>query len=141
MKRNLEIGMFILWAVSLVATAGSLFFSEVLGYAPCELCWYQRILMYPLVLIYGTALLKKKIDVAMPGLIMSGIGFLVSTYHYSLQKVPSLSSGDACGLVPCNGQYINIFGFVTIPFLAGTAFIVIFIIHFFMVKKKGSKSV
>ncbi|MYL51173.1 disulfide bond formation protein B [Halobacillus litoralis] len=137
MKKSMETALFLLWATSLVATVGSLFFSEVLGYAPCELCWYQRILMYPLVLIYGTALWKKKWDVAFPGIIMSGMGMFVSIYHYMLQKIPSLSAADTCGLVPCNGQYINVFGFVTIPFLAGTAFIIIFIIHLFVVVKKG----
>ncbi|SFJ63951.1 disulfide bond formation protein DsbB [Halobacillus dabanensis] len=141
MKKNFETWLFLLWATSLVATVGSLFFSEVLGYEPCELCWYQRILMYPLVIIYGAALWKKKMDMAIPGLIMSGIGMLISIYHYSLQKIPALSTGDTCGLVPCNAQYINIFGFVTIPFLAGTAFIIIFIIHVMLIGKKGSKGI
>lgn len=141
MKKNFETWLFLLWATSLVATVGSLFFSEVLGYEPCELCWYQRILMYPLVIIYGVALWKKKIDISIPGLIMSGIGMLVSIYHYSLQKIPGLSSGDTCGLVPCNAQYINVFGVVTIPFLAGTAFFIIFIIHLLLIGKKGSKDV
>lgn len=62
----------------------------------------------------------------------------VSAWHYSLQKIPALSAGDSCGLVPCSGQYINLFGFITIPFLAGTAFIIIFIIHVLTVKKEGS---
>lgn len=141
MKKNFETWLFSLWATSLVATVGSLFFSEVLGYEPCELCWYQRILMYPLVIIYGVALWKKKMDMAIPGLIMSGVGMLISIYHYSLQKIPALSSGDTCGLVPCNAQYINVFGFVTIPFLAGTAFIIIFIIHLLLIGKKGSKGI
>lgn len=141
MRKNFESWLFLLWAISLVATAGSLFFSEILGYEPCELCWYQRILMYPLVIIYGSALWKKKMDIAGPGLILSGIGMLVSIYHYSLQKIPSLSAGDTCGLVPCNAQYINTFGFVTIPFLAGTAFVIIFIIHLMLIGKKGSKGV
>ncbi|QAS51682.1 disulfide oxidoreductase [Halobacillus litoralis] len=136
MKKNIESWLFLLWAISLVATAGSLFFSEVIGYEPCEMCWYQRILMYPLVIIYGTALLKKNMDIGLPGLILSGIGGMVSIYHYSVQKIPALSSGDACGLVPCNVQYINLFGFVTIPFLAGTAFIIIFIVHLMLFKKE-----
>ncbi|MCA1022563.1 disulfide oxidoreductase [Halobacillus litoralis] len=138
MKKDHEIRLFIIWALSLTAVAGSLFFSEVLGFPPCEWCWYQRILMYPLVVIYGTALVKKNMAVALPGLFMSGIGMGVSVWHYSLQKIPALSAGDSCGLVPCSGQYINLFGFITIPFLAGTAFIIIFIIHVLTVKKEGS---
>ncbi|CDQ21099.1 disulfide bond formation protein DsbB [Halobacillus karajensis] len=141
MKKSMETLLFLLWAMALIATVGSLFFSEVLGYEPCELCWYQRILMYPLVLIYGTALWKKKWDVAFPGIILSGMGLVVSSYHYALQKIPALSAGDTCGLVPCNGQYINVFGFVTIPFLAGMAFIIIFVVHLLSIVKRRSEDV
>ncbi|WP_082234705.1 disulfide oxidoreductase [Halobacillus massiliensis] len=130
MNKKSETWLFIAWAAALVATVGSLFFSEVLGYVPCELCWYQRILMYPLVIIYGAALLKKNSSVAYAGLFLSGIGGCVSIYHYLIQKLPALqSAGDACGVVPCNAEYINVLGFITIPFLAGTAFIIIFISH------------
>ncbi len=122
--------LFIIWAQSLVAMLGSLFYSEVMDYIPCELCWYQRILMYPLVLIYGYALYKKDIRYAFPGIIMSGIGILVSGYHYLIQNVPSLqSAGDACGVVPCNAIYVDFLGFITIPFQAFIAFLVIFSLH------------
>ncbi|PWU67779.1 disulfide oxidoreductase [Gracilibacillus dipsosauri] len=122
--------LFIIWAQSLVAMLGSLFYSEVMDYIPCELCWYQRILMYPLVLIYGYALYKKDIRYAFPGIIMSGIGILVSGYHYLIQNVPSLqSAGDACGVVPCNAIYVDFLGFITIPFQAFVAFLVIFSLH------------
>ncbi|WP_054860526.1 disulfide oxidoreductase [Gracilibacillus sp. JCM 18860] len=123
--------LFIIWAQSLVAMLGSLFYSEVMDYIPCELCWYQRILMYPLVLIYGYALYKKDIRYAFPGIIMSGIGILVSGYHYLIQNVPSLQSagGDACGVVPCNAIYVDFLGFITIPFQAFVAFLVIFSLH------------
>ncbi|WP_047982489.1 disulfide oxidoreductase [Ornithinibacillus contaminans] len=126
-----------IWTVAIVATAGSLFFSEVMGYEPCKLCWFQRILMYPLVIIYGTAIFKKNLAIALPGLFMSGIGMCVSTYHYLIQKLPALTdAGGACGLVPCNFQYINYFGFITIPFLAGVAFILIFVTHLVLLKRK-----
>ncbi|MUK90095.1 disulfide bond formation protein B [Ornithinibacillus sp. L9] len=129
-----------IWAVSFLATAGSLFYSEVMGYIPCELCWYQRILMYPLIVIYGVAAWKKDINLALPGLILSGIGMFVSTYHYFVQKLPALQeAGGACGLVPCNFQYVNYFGFITIPFLAGTAFIIIFVLHLVLFKQNRRK--
>lgn len=136
-KENFLIGI---WGVALIATAGSLFYSEVMGYEPCEMCWYQRILMYPLVIIYGTALFKKNLSIALPGLFMSGIGMCVSTYHYLIQKLPAFSeAGGSCGLVPCNFQYVNYFGFVTIPFMAGTAFIIIFVAHLFLLKQGRGK--
>src|SRR5699024_12031322 len=75
---------------ALLATVGSLYFSEIKGFAPCELCWIQRIFMYPLVIIYGVAALKKNIDIALPGLILSGIGMFISAYHYLIQKFPAL---------------------------------------------------
>lgn len=126
-----------IWAPSIVALLGSLFFSEIMGYPPCDLCWIQRIFMYPLVIIYGTALWKKDISIALPGLFLSGIGMLVSIYHYLTQKLPALQkAGDACGLIPCNNIYINWFGFVTIPFLAGTAFIFIFVLHIILIRSR-----
>ncbi|SDJ88455.1 disulfide oxidoreductase [Sediminibacillus albus] len=129
-QQTKETILLIIWGQALTAMLGSLFFSEFMGYTPCELCWYQRILMYPLVIIYGYAAVKKDIRLALPGLIMSGLGIGVSTYHYLIQKLPALhDAGAACGLVPCNGQYINYFGFVTIPLLALVAFLVIFILH------------
>ncbi len=129
--------LLIIWIQALIATIGSLFYSEVMKFIPCELCWYQRILMYPLVIIYGAALLKKDVKIAFSGLILSGIGMVVSTYHYLLQKAPAFHDlGGACsGPVPCNAIYVNYFGFITIPFMAGVAFIVIFVLHLLLVRE------
>ncbi|WP_407271640.1 disulfide oxidoreductase [Radiobacillus sp. PE A8.2] len=136
-----EFILFIIWAQSLIAMLGSLFYSEIMHFVPCELCWYQRILMYPLVVIYGVALWKKDIRFALPGLFLSGIGICVSMYHYLVQKLPSLSeAGNSCGIVPCNGEYVNFFGFVTIPFQALIAFIVIFSLHTTILLKQRSKN-
>ena len=132
--------IFLIWAQSLIALLGSLFFSEVMGYIPCELCWFQRILMYPLVIIYGVAMVKKDMSIAFPGLILSGIGMFVSLYHYLIQKVPVLhDTAGSCGIIPCTTQYVNYFGFITIPFLAGAAFIVIFVLHIIVIKQLRGK--
>ncbi|WP_156854627.1 disulfide oxidoreductase [Oceanobacillus sp. AG] len=129
--------LLIIWVQAFVATTGSLFYSEVMGYIPCELCWYQRILMYPLVIIYGLALWKKDVKMTLSGLVLSGIGMFVSTYHYLLQKVPAFHEmgGSCSGAVPCNAIYVNYFGFITIPFMAGVAFIVIFVFHLLLLKE------
>jgi len=128
--------MLLIWVQSLLAVAGSLYFSEIKAYTPCELCWVQRIFMYPLVIVYGVALLKRDVKIALPGLFLSGIGMFISTYHYLIQKWPLLrDSGDTCGMIPCHTQYINYFGFITIPFLAGVAFIVIFVVHIIIIKQ------
>ncbi|WP_035341805.1 disulfide oxidoreductase [Alkalihalobacillus hemicellulosilyticus] len=120
--------LFCAWGISLIATAGSLYFSEIVGYIPCDLCWYQRILMYPMVIILGIAVIKRDLNQALYSALFSGIGMFVALYQYMLQKVPSMNELDSCGIVPCSAQYINWFGFVTIPFLALIAFILIFII-------------
>src|SRR5699024_7405017 len=97
--------LMIIWVQALIALIGSLFYSEVMGYVPCELCWIQRIFMYPLVIIYGIAALKKDLSIALPGLVLSGIGLCISIYHYLLQKLPLLQdAGGFCGTVPCNLQ-------------------------------------
>ncbi|GGF15934.1 putative disulfide formation protein [Halobacillus andaensis] len=141
MKKRSETLLFTAWAVSLAATLGSLFFSEILNYTPCELCWYQRILMYPLVVIYGASLIRKNTEAAAAGLVLSGIGAGVSLYHYMIQKVPAFqSAGDSCGAVPCNAEYINWLGFITIPFLAGTAFIIIFVSHVLTIREQRRNS-
>ncbi|PFA69490.1 disulfide bond formation protein B [Bacillus sp. AFS015802] len=128
MNKKADSLLFLAWASSLIATMGSLYFSEIMKYEPCELCWYQRILMYPMVILLGTAYVRKDFQAALYSAILSGIGILVSLYHYSIQKVSILTeSAPACGRVPCTGEYINLFGFITIPFLALTGFIIIFI--------------
>lgn len=130
--------MLLIWTQAFVATAGSLFYSEAMGYTPCELCWYQRILMYPLIIIYGAAAIKKDIRIALPGLFLSGIGMLVALYHYLVQKVPAFQDlGGACtGGVPCNAIYVNYFGFITIPMMALVAFVIIFVLHLVLLKQQ-----
>lgn len=124
-----------MWGVTIVSTLGSLFYSEILHFVPCELCWVQRILMYPLVIIYGVATMQRNLSIALPGLILSIIGVCVSTYHYLIQKLPALqAAGASCGDVPCNLQYANYFGFITIPFLAGLAFLLIIVSHIILLR-------
>ncbi|MCA1321443.1 disulfide bond formation protein B [Bacillus tianshenii] len=121
--------------VALVAALGSLYFSEILLYIPCELCWYQRILMYPLVIILGIAAVKKDAGIATYVLPLSIIGGAISSYHYLVQKVDFIGENSvSCGVVPCTGQYINWLGFITIPFLALIGFTLITIILFFVRK-------
>lgn len=111
------------WLMAIVATVGSLYFSEVRMFVPCALCWWQRIFMYPLVVVLGVATLRQDVTVWRTALPLSAIGLGIATYHYLLQKVPGLAPPASCASgVPCTGQYIDWFGFVTIPFLAGTAF-------------------
>lgn len=125
------------WLVSIIAMVGSLFFSERMGFIPCTLCWYQRILMYPLVIFLGIAFYRNDRDIYKYILPISVIGMLVSSYHYALQKIPSMHEFSVCTSgVPCSGQYINWFGFVTIPFLALIAFTFITVMMLIIWKRK-----
>ncbi|MGM0878002.1 MAG: disulfide oxidoreductase [Bacillota bacterium] len=126
------------WIASFIATLGSLYFSEIVQYTPCELCWYQRIFMYPLVIILGIGVFKKDASIALYSLILSAIGGCISIYHYSIQKIDFLGEiSVSCGIVPCTGEYINWLGFITIPFLALVAFTIIFITSLLIFKKAG----
>lgn len=118
--------LYFAWLVSVSATLGSLYFSEVLGYVPCELCWYQRILMYPLSIILGIAAYHNETAIRKYVLPLSVFGGIISTYHYMLQKVPGFKEIKPCTSgVPCNVDYINWLGFITIPLLALIAFVLI----------------
>ena len=90
MPKRLENSLLFIFTVSLIATLGSLYFSEVRGFEPCTLCWYQRILMYPLILISGIALIQKNSNIALTTALFSLIGGCMSLYHYSIQKLSFL---------------------------------------------------
>ena len=131
--------MQLIFIVSLVATLGSLYFSEIREYVPCEFCWYQRILMYPLVIISLIATIKDDYGARLYIRVMSIIGFLIGLYHYGLQKFDFLKDNlNACSDGSCAGVFINWFGFVTIPFLSLTAFFIIIVLTFLI--KKGNKN-
>lgn len=114
------------WVVSFVAVAGSLFLSEVMRFEPCKLCWFQRIFMYPLVILLGMACYrsdKRLIPYLLP---LSVIGGLISMYHYAEQKIPGLAKLLPCTVgIPCDQDYLDYFGVITIPLLALIAFILI----------------
>ncbi|TCI37673.1 MULTISPECIES: disulfide oxidoreductase [Exiguobacterium] len=119
-------GLYLAWLVALTATLGSLYFSEIREFVPCELCWIQRIFMYPLVFVLGMAVFTNDRQVKKYVLPLAIGGGMISLYHYLVQKVPGFADIKPCVEgVPCNVQYINWFGFVTIPFLALTAFTLI----------------
>ncbi len=128
--------LFLAWAVSATALFGSLFFSEVLKYEPCTLCWYERMALYPLFILLGIAIIRKDYFISLYSMVFSIIGAALSLYHYGIQKLPALQGSSlACGRTPCTDEYINWFGFITIPFLAFIAFLLIFIFSLIIWKK------
>ncbi|WP_407272909.1 disulfide oxidoreductase [Radiobacillus sp. PE A8.2] len=124
-----QFSLYIAWLISVIATLGSLYFSEIRGFVPCELCWYQRILMYPLTLILGIATFQNEFTIKKYVLPITIIGSSISLFHYLEQKVPGFAEIKPCtNGVPCSTEYINWLEFITIPFLALTAFTLITII-------------
>lgn len=135
MSKKVENGLLFIWIVSIIATLGSLYFSEIRGYEPCKMCWIQRIFMYPIVLMTTIAFIQKNARIALTTAVFAIMGGSVSLYHYGIQKIDFLSdSAPACGMLSCTGQYINWLGFITIPFLALTAFILIAGASFYLMK-------
>jgi disulfide bond formation protein DsbB len=107
--------------VALVATGGSLYFSQVLGLIPCELCWYQRILMYPLVVVLGVAAYERRRGVVRTVLPLSALGVGVATYHSFLQTTTNQST---CAVGACGSVQYRIVG-LTIPNLSLVAFVLV----------------
>lgn len=118
-----EIGPWSVFVVTAGSMIGSLYFSEVANFAPCKLCWYQRIAMYSLAIISLVAALRRDRRVAPYLLVLSSIGFVVSWYHYLVEWYPSLESNVCAVDVPCTSVWFREFGFVTLSFMAGTAFL------------------
>lgn len=114
------------WIVAIVAMGGSLFFSEIMHFTPCTLCWYQRILMYPLVIILGIAYLVNDTSVRKYVLPISVLGLILAVCHFAIQMLQPVHLASFCVPGnPCTEKFFALFGFVTIPFLSGTAFLLI----------------
>lgn len=111
----------LIFVVSAIATVGSLTLSDVLNFAPCKLCWYQRIAMYPQVVISLVALLTNDLKVRKYVLPIAAIGFLISVYHILLQLFPNaLQCNDE--VAKCSAVQFAQYGYITIPVMACTAF-------------------
>ncbi|MDQ0416788.1 disulfide bond formation protein DsbB [Croceifilum oryzae] len=129
--------LYFAWIVSIIATGGSLYMSEILGWIPCDLCWYQRILMYPLVVLLGIATFRDDREVGKYVCSLAGIGMLISSYHILVQQVPSIGGMLKCKVgIPCSQDYLNwLDGFITIPVLAFIGFFLILIFTWFSRKE------
>jgi len=116
--------LYLAWIIALIATVGSLFFSEVMQLPPCVLCWYQRIAMYPLVLIIGVGIVTRDSRMKNYALPLCLIGLAISIYHNLLYYglIPESITPCTEG-ISCTSRQIEWLGFITIPLLALAAFI------------------
>jgi disulfide bond formation protein DsbB len=127
--------LYIAWVIALTGTIGSLVMSEVLGWTPCVLCWYQRIALYPLALIIPIGILRKDHQVYQYILPLSCIGMIIAFYHWLLQIGLIKESATPCLFgVSCAIPNFNYFGFINIPFLSMLAFGAILVLTFLYMK-------
>jgi disulfide bond formation protein DsbB len=137
---------YVIWSIAVIGMFGSLYFSEIAKMAPCNLCWWQRIFLYPLVAIYAVAILRKdKISAAYYSLPLVVLGLVFSFYQSLLQwgilKETSLTCSVASS-VPCGDANFKWFGFITIPFLAFLAFLllnVLITLRIYIIKTSSNK--
>ena len=121
--RGLE--LWLAFAVATTATLGSLYLSEIADLIPCTYCWYQRIAMYPLVPILGIAAWRKDNGVRVYAATLGGVGAVIAAYHRLMQEFPDLGGTSCSTGVPCTAAYFTLFGFVTIPYMALSGFLLI----------------
>lgn len=114
------------WIQACIATGGSLYFSEVMDLPPCVLCWYQRILMYPLTAILAVGILRRDRGLWLYVVPLSLLGLAIATYHNLLYYGVLPESAQPCRLgVSCTARQIEWLGFATIPLMALAAFAVV----------------
>ena len=111
--------------IALLATLGSLWFSEEAGFPPCELCWYQRIAMYPLVVVLGIAGFRDGASARLAGLVLALAGLAVSIWHNIIETFPDIESGSCDPAAPCTVRWVEGLGFWTIPRMAAACFVLI----------------
>ena len=128
-----------LWIICMITTGamvGSLYFSEKVGFAPCKLCWYQRIAMYSIAIISFVAALRNDKNIVRYTIVLAPLGLIVSTYHYLLEWFPTLET-NVCSLdVPCTAVWFRELGFVTLCFMAGCAFITVIAVSFAIMREQ-----
>ncbi len=130
--------LYIAFVQAWLATLGSLFYSQIVGLTPCVLCWYQRIFMYPLVILFTVAIIRRDKNIPYYVLPMTVIGTLIAAYQYLLQMTPlGAVELTKCDLTnPCSKIDAIYLGFVTIPLMSLAAFLVISIMMAILLKSK-----
>ena len=128
--------LFICWLITTISALGSLFFSEIMNFAPCVLCWYQRICLFPLVIILLTGLFSFDKGVVKFSLPLALAGWFIALYHNLLYSGIIPESIQPCSQgVSCTENYISLFGIFTIPMLSIIAFSTIVILLFILKRR------
>ena len=136
--RHNEFLLYTAWIIALIATVGSLFFSEVMNLPPCLLCWYQRIAMYPLVIIIAVGIIIHDTRLKFYALPLALSGLAISFYHNLLYYGILPESAAPCTQgISCTSRQIEWFGFITIPLMALVAFsLIVLCLGFYKPRKE-----
>lgn len=133
--------LWVAWGLALIATLGSLYFSEIRHFVPCRLCWFQRIGMYPMTVILLVGALRKDGRAAVQyALAFPIFGAIVSLYHLYIEAHPGAESASCKVGVACSVKWINELGYLTIPMLALTVFVSIFAVLLFALQRPAAQS-
>ena len=128
--------LFICWLIASISTLGSLFFSEIMNFPPCVLCWYQRICLFPLVLILLIGLFSFDKSVVKFALPLALVGWFIALYHNLLYSGIIPESIQPCSQgVSCTEDYISLFGIITIPMMSLIAFSSILVLLFILKRR------
>lgn len=125
----------LLFLIALGATVGSLSLSEIASFAPCKLCWWQRIFMYPQTIIAGVALMVNDRQVRKYILPLSITGLVIAFYHYVMQLFPDLLHCSE-EVAKCSTKQFASFGYMTIPVMSATAFLLLILVCIIGIKSK-----
>ncbi|HLD84530.1 MAG TPA: disulfide bond formation protein B [Coxiellaceae bacterium] len=121
-------GLFLAWLVALMAMIATLIMEYVLQWPVCELCWYQRIALYPLVILLGIAAYRQDKNIIPYAMTLSAIGFIVALYQYLEQMIPGFSPIAVCTTgVSCSTIHLQLLGFMTLPFFSMMICVIIFV--------------
>lgn len=118
-----DFGPWSVFVVTFGSMVGSLYFSEIANFAPCKLCWYQRIPMYSLAIVSFVAALRRDRKAMTYLAVLGSVGLLVSMYHYLVEWFPGLETNVCSADVPCTAVWFREFGFISLSFMAGTSFL------------------
>ena len=123
--------------IALAAMVSSLVYSDYIGYPPCLLCWYARTLFYPQVFMFGLALKKRDRSIWDYSLLLSALGMILTCYHFLTDMFQYSPLPCTVGGVSCLTRYVDMFGFITIPFMGFIGFTMLLMT--ILVAKKAQK--
>jgi len=130
--------VFVCWLIASISVLGSLFFSEVMAFAPCVLCWYQRICIFPLVLIFSVRLFSFDNSIVKYSLPLALVGWCIAFYHNLVYAGIIPESLQPCSQgVSCTEVYVELFGLLSIPMLSLMSFSTI-VVLLFVLKRRSA---